>query len=127
MAEYLVPMFVHAAQLLSFPFCRSDSRDYSRYVLSFQRVHEPPLAPPPLRPRRCFLPFFSCCSEIDEERGMLLEIVAGPLKGERRRVRRDGATVGRATESTIRLVKFHRLRFCLSVFRDVDVKICSIA
>lgn len=35
---------------------------------------------------------------------MLLEIVAGPLKGEMRRVHRDGATMGRATESTIRSV-----------------------
>lgn len=49
-----------------------------------------------------FLGFFR--REIDEERGMLLEIVAGPLKGERRRVQRDGATVGRATDSTIRSV-----------------------
>ncbi|CAM9694934.1 unnamed protein product [Pylaiella littoralis] len=40
-------------------------------------------------------------TEIDEERGMLLEIVAGPLKGEMRRVHRGGATVGRATDSTI--------------------------
>lgn len=53
--------------------------------------------------------------EIDEERGMLLEIVAGPLKGERRRVRRDGATVGRATDSTIRLAAlFFLLFFCVS-------------
>lgn len=40
--------------------------------------------------------------EIDEEAGMLLEIVAGPLKGEERRVCKEGATVGRATENTIR-------------------------
>lgn len=33
---------------------------------------------------------------------MLLEIMTGPLKGELRRVQRDGATVGRATENTIR-------------------------
>ena len=35
---------------------------------------------------------------------MLLEIVEGPLKGETRRVLRDGATLGRATENTIRLI-----------------------
>ncbi|CAM9858483.1 unnamed protein product, partial [Scytosiphon promiscuus] len=40
-------------------------------------------------------------TEIDEEAGMLLEIVAGPLKGESRRIHRDGASVGRATDSTI--------------------------
>lgn len=40
--------------------------------------------------------------EIDEEKGMLLEIMTGPLKGQLRRVQRDGATVGRATENTIR-------------------------
>lgn len=35
---------------------------------------------------------------------MLLEIVAGPLKGQKRRVQKDGANIGRATESTIRYV-----------------------
>lgn len=46
--------------------------------------------------------WFFMSREIDEERGMLLEIMTGPLEGELRRVRRDGATVGRATENTIR-------------------------
>ncbi|CAN0381503.1 unnamed protein product, partial [Ectocarpus sp. 8 AP-2014] len=40
-------------------------------------------------------------TEIDEDKGMLLEIVAGPLKGQKRRVQKDGANIGRATESTI--------------------------
>ncbi|CAN0439808.1 unnamed protein product [Ectocarpus sp. 12 AP-2014] len=43
-------------------------------------------------------------TEIDEDKGMLLEIVAGPLKGQKRRVQKDGANIGRATESTIRHV-----------------------
>lgn len=36
---------------------------------------------------------------------MLLEIVAGPLKGERRRIQREGATIGRAIDNTIRLAR----------------------
>lgn len=53
--------------------------------------------------------FFLCTMvdrrEIDEERGMLLEIVAGPLKGERRRIQREGASIGRAVDNTIRLAR----------------------
>ncbi|CAM9608520.1 unnamed protein product [Chrysoparadoxa australica] len=40
-------------------------------------------------------------SSFDEEGAMFLEVIAGPLKGERRRIMRDGATVGRATENSI--------------------------
>ncbi|CAN0044625.1 unnamed protein product, partial [Choristocarpus tenellus] len=39
--------------------------------------------------------------EIDEQGGMVLDIIAGPLRGEQRRVFQEGATVGRATENTI--------------------------
>ncbi|CAM9167736.1 unnamed protein product [Phaeothamnion confervicola] len=40
-------------------------------------------------------------SGFDDEGAMMLELLSGPLKGERRRVWTEGATVGRATENSI--------------------------
>ncbi len=42
-----------------------------------------------------------CVSGFDREGCLMLEILSGPLKGEKRRISREGATLGRSTDNAI--------------------------